>query len=227
MDKNESGKNRIIEKWLKELPEDWTILDAGAGELKWKPTCSHLRYVSQDFCQYDGMGDGKGIQTGEWDTKGIDLISDITSIPVEDNSFDAILCSEVFEHIPYPEAAVREFSRIVRPGGTLILSAPFCSLTHFAPYHFCTGFNIFWYERVLNDYGFDITEYHANGDYFSYMEQEIQRLNTVYVKYFGKESHLLSFTVRLLLKILRKKCVYENKSSELGCFGYCVKAMKR
>ena len=77
----------------------------------------------------------EGLQTGEWDTSRIDLVSDITEIPAPDASFDAILCSEVLEHIPEPTHALDEFMRLLRPGGTLILSAPFASLVHFAPYH--------------------------------------------------------------------------------------------
>ena len=30
----------------------------------------------------------------------LDIISDITSIPVSDNTFDAVMCIEVFEHLP-------------------------------------------------------------------------------------------------------------------------------
>ena len=131
-------------KQLKALPEGIRILDAGAGELRFKPHCGHLQYVAQDFAQYDGGGDGVGLQTGKWDNTQLDIVSDITRIPVDDASFDAILCTEVFEHIPDAISAVREFARILKPGGTLLITAPFNSLTHFAPYHFC-GYNRYWY----------------------------------------------------------------------------------
>ena len=92
-------------------------------------------FIAQ-FRQYTGGGVlAEGLQTGEWDTSRIDLVSDITEIPAPDASFDAILCSEVLEHIPEPTHALDEFMRLLRPGGTLILSAPFASLVHFAPYH--------------------------------------------------------------------------------------------
>lgn len=47
--KNEERRNEWIEKQLKSIPDGLRILDAGAGELRWKKFCSHLEYVSQDF----------------------------------------------------------------------------------------------------------------------------------------------------------------------------------
>jgi len=51
-----------LEKTLKQVPGGSRILDAGAGELKYKKFCQHLNYVSQDFAQYDVKGDGAGMQ---------------------------------------------------------------------------------------------------------------------------------------------------------------------
>ncbi len=154
VDVNEENRKEWIKKQLLSLTQGASILDAGAGQLRWKKTCSHLKYTSQDFCQYDGIGNRKGIQNQTFDTSRIDIVSDITAIPVESGSFNAVLCSEVLEHLPYPEMALKEFSRVLCGGGVLILTAPFCSLTHMAPYHFCTGFNKYWYEKHLAEYGF-------------------------------------------------------------------------
>lgn len=82
------------------------------------------------------------------------LVSDITMIPAPDASFDAILCSEVLEHVPEPTHALDEFVRLLKPGGTLILTAPFASLVHMAPYHYCSGFSRYWYEHHLPLRGF-------------------------------------------------------------------------
>ncbi|MBK8842631.1 MAG: class I SAM-dependent methyltransferase [Saprospiraceae bacterium] len=140
---NSIGRSNLAnrEKWLEEIlrkiPKGLTILDAGAGELRYKKFCSHLNYVSQDFGEYNGNGDGFGMQTGEWDQTRIDILCDIINIPVMDNSYDAIMCIEVFEHLPDPVKAINEFSRILKPNGYLIITAPLSSLTHFAPFHFC------------------------------------------------------------------------------------------
>lgn len=45
-------------------------------------------------------------------------------LPCPDASFDAIISTEVIEHLENPRAAFREFSRLVRPGGRLLLTTP-------------------------------------------------------------------------------------------------------
>lgn len=54
-----------------------------------------------------------------------DVFGDAMRIPLEDNSVDTILCTEVLEHIPNPEKAIAEFARILRPNGVVITTAPF------------------------------------------------------------------------------------------------------
>lgn len=183
VDANEDARNTWLAQTLLALPAGLRLLDAGAGELRNKPLCEHLRYVSQDVCQYEGRGDAKGLQTGTWDTSRVDLVCDITQIPEPDASFDAILCSEVFEHLTDPLEALDEFKRLLKPGGKLILTAPFASLVHFAPYHFATGFSRYWYEYHLPLRGLKITELKANGDWFAFAKQELLRLPSMAKRY--------------------------------------------
>lgn len=51
-----------------------------------------------------------------------DLHGSLESIPVEDASFDVVLCLQVLEHVPDPAAAVRELCRVTRPGGRVLAS---------------------------------------------------------------------------------------------------------
>lgn len=223
---NQSKRVAWLEQTLKKIPAGSRILDAGAGEQAFKKFCTHLNYVSQDFAQYDGQGDGKGLQTGSWNQSQLDIVSDITAIPEPDMSFDAIMCIEVFEHLPNPLLALHEFSRLLKPGGHLILTAPFCSITHFAPYHFYTGFNRYFYETHLPDYGFQIVELQANGNFFEYLAQEIRRIPSVAKKYTHSNLSLESLVFALVLLILEKLSLKDKGSSELLCFGYHVVAVK-
>jgi SAM-dependent methyltransferase len=224
----DTGTKNLITRqiWVKNtllaLEPGSRILDAGAGECQYKQYCTHLNYVSQDFNDYKGDGNGAGLQTGDWDTSSIDIVSDIISIPEKDNSFDVIFCTEVFEHIPDPILAIKEFYRLLRPGGKLIITAPFISLTHFAPYHYSSGFNKYFYEWHLTRNGFDINEITLNGDYSEYVAQELRRVQNIY-----KKSPLyVKICIALILRFINinKKTV---DTSELGCFGFHVTATKR
>jgi SAM-dependent methyltransferase len=224
---NEKTRERWVEMTLGMIPEGSRILDAGAGTQCYRKYCNHLNYISQDFGEYDGQGDTAGLQTGDFNYGKLDIVSDIVSIPESDSSFDAIMCLEVFEHLPDPINAVREFARLIKPGGYLILTAPFCSLTHFAPFHFNTGFNKYWYEKHLNDNDFIITEMTPNGNFFEYLAQEIYRIPYVAERYSKCKPHLLELlsmhiVQRMLLRFSRR----DSNSSEFLCHGYHVLARK-
>jgi SAM-dependent methyltransferase len=49
---------------------------------------------------------------------------DALQIPISDHTFDIVICSEVLEHIPDIRSAVRELRRVIKPGGTLVVSSP-------------------------------------------------------------------------------------------------------
>lgn len=223
-DINALNRDKWVIEHLQALPAGIKMLDAGAGEMQYKEYCGHLNYVSQDLCEYTGGENvDYGLQTKQWNTSKIDIVSDIIDMPVEDASFDAVLCTEVLEHLPHPEKAIKEFSRIIKKNGVLLLTAPFCSLTHFAPYHYCTGFNIFWYEKHLEENGFKLVEQECNGNYYSYMLQEIKRI--IHFKQ-TKKDIMLQAGGRFLMAALLKYEQADNNMSDLLCFGYHVKAVR-
>jgi ubiquinone/menaquinone biosynthesis C-methylase UbiE len=225
---NERTRVAWIEQALRRIPAGGRILDAGAGEQQLKRFCSHLQYVAQDFAQYNGRGDGVGLQTGAWDQTKLDIVSDIASIPEPDQSFDAIMCTEVFEHIPHPVEALREFTRLLRPGGYLLITAPFCSVTHFAPFHYYTGFNRYFYEWYLPLYGFDILDFQPNGNFFEYVAQEVRRLPSMGVKYADDRLRLWErLALRVVLRALQRFTNRDRSSSELLHFGCHVLARKQ
>lgn len=225
---NQQNRLQWLEQALPQIPDGARILDAGAGTQPYRHLCSRLVYVAQDLAEYDGVGDGKGIQTGDRDYRKLDIISDITKIPEPDNSFDAIMCSEVLEHIPSPEAAIQEFARLLKRGGHLFLTAPFCSLTHYAPYHYATGYNVYFYEHVLPRTGFEVVEIQRNGTFFDYIAQELLRLDSVGKRYAGSGLNLLEKgSVLVLLLALRRLRAKGASSAELLCYGYHVHAIKK
>jgi ubiquinone/menaquinone biosynthesis C-methylase UbiE len=226
--RNEATREAWLERALREVPAGARILDAGAGERQYERFCPHLSYVAQDFAQYDGQGNGAGLQTGRWDQTRLDLVCDITAIPEPDASFDAVMCVEVFEHLPEPARALDEFTRLLRPGGQLILTAPFASLTHFAPYHFASGYGRYFYEHHLPRRGFDIVDLSPNGNYWEYLAQELRRIPSLARSRLGFKPNpvdrgALSLVVRMLGRISPR----DEASSELLAYGWHVRAVKR
>ena len=71
--KNRGTRDAWLERTLGQIPKGSKILDAGAGELQYKKICAHLEYVSQDFGQYNGKGDNKGLQKQIWDIRSLIL----------------------------------------------------------------------------------------------------------------------------------------------------------
>lgn len=224
---NASTREAWLEKVLRELPSGARLLDAGAGECQFKKYCGHLQYVSQDLAKYTGAGNTVGLQQGTWDTSDIDIISDIAAIPEPDASFDAILCTEVLEHLTEPVVALRELARLLKVGGTMILTAPFCSLTHFAPYHYSTGFSRYFYEHHLGEFGFRITDLIENGNFFEYMGQEIRRVADMGQRYSsGPPTKLERYAIQIVLGMLQRMSKDDRGSQEMLHFDYQVRAVK-
>jgi ubiquinone/menaquinone biosynthesis C-methylase UbiE len=211
---------------LKKIPAGYKILDAGAGECQFKKYCTHLNYVSQDFAQYNGDGN-VGLQMGSWDNTQLDIVSDITSIPVADGSFDAVMCTEVLEHVPDPVAALKEMNRTLRSGGYLMITVPFASLTHFAPYHFASGLNKFFFEHHLGAMGYTILQLEQNGNYFEFIAQEVRRVKHVAKKYSKGYNIFDKIITHLQLLSLQKFAKSNNNSEELLSFNTFVFAQKK
>ena len=225
---NKADRDTWLRETLSNITDDSRILDAGAGELQYKQFCTHLEYVSQDFAQYTGKNSDVGLQKNAWDQTQLDIISDITQIPEPDASFDAVMCIEVLEHVPYPIDALRELSRLLKSGGILILTAPFCSLTHYAPYFYQTGYSRYFYEYWLEQLGYEILDMQWNGNYFDYLSQELHRLPSVGEKYAnGSINFLEHIATKIVLRALFRFSKNDLGSEQLLAYGLHVQARKK
>lgn len=224
---NEMNRDSWVKSKLMDLPEEGILLDAGAGEQKYKEYCRHLKYIAQDFGEYIPNEINDGLQMNSWNYSGISIKSDIIDIPLESSSVDVILCTEVFEHLKYPILAINEFSRLLKKGGKLLLTAPVCCLTHMAPYFYYNGFSEFWYKDILEEYGFEIVEMTKNGNYFDYLKQELFRVEEVAERYASRVLTVNEYDSILKTIDLLSECSrLGNKSNELLCFGIMVEAKK-
>jgi SAM-dependent methyltransferase len=84
------------------------VLDFGCGDRRYERlfTSAGATYVGFD---------------GPWNSRA-DVVGDANAVPVDDATFDIVVCTQVLEHLPDPAAAVQELRRIVRPGGRVLAS---------------------------------------------------------------------------------------------------------
>ena len=166
---NQVFRDRWVAKQAASLEPGSRVLDVGAGSCPYRSLFSHCDYRAQDFT----MLEGSQLRYGGYGI--IDYVCDINSIPVAAASFDAILCTEVLEHLPEPISAVRELARLLRPGGRIFLTAPLGSGIHQDPFHFYGGFTPHWYRRFLFEAGFEHIRIEANGGFYRHFGQESLR----------------------------------------------------
>jgi SAM-dependent methyltransferase len=123
------------------------VLDVGCGN---KPYADLFK-----GCDYQGMD--REATDGD-----PDIIGDVTSIPVGSGTMDIVFSTQVIEHVPDPQAMVRECHKILRRGGFLILTGPFYWPLHEEPrdYH---RFTRYGFDNLLSNAGFSSWEIWPDG----------------------------------------------------------------
>jgi hypothetical protein len=97
---------------------------------------------------------------------------------------------------------------------------------HFAPYHYATGFSRYWYEYHLPLLNFEIQELVPNGDWFSYIKQELLRFPGM-ARSYGDRFWPLAYLVTgvgYIYFLLRGK---SRKADEVASFGWHCIAVKK
>jgi SAM-dependent methyltransferase len=83
------------------------------------------------------------------------FLCDLASIPKPEQSYDAILCNAVLEHVPDAEVVMMEFHRLLAPNGYVVIAVPFLQPFHPTPYDF-RRFTRTGIEQMAKKTGFDV-----------------------------------------------------------------------
>jgi len=102
------------------------ILDLGCGSKPYKELFEYTKYIG-----IDTANSGHPHQDS-----AVDIYYDGQEMPFEDNSFDAIICFQVIEHISNIDFTLSECKRVLKKGGLLLITAPLLWPEHERPYDF-------------------------------------------------------------------------------------------
>jgi len=163
------------------------ILDAGAGEARFRSYFEDHFYVALD----SGVGDQS------WDYSGVDIKADLAMIPIASESVDTVLNIQVLEHVSEPSAVLSELNRILRPGGSLFLTAPQGWHEHQQPHDYYR-FTRFSLSRILLGAGFETVEIEPMGGYFHYLGHRLTYIPKVLFSQRGRWTRCFLFPLELV-----------------------------
>lgn len=87
--------------------------------------------------------------------ENVDIVADAYKLPYADGVVDAVFCEAVLEHLEFPETAVKEMYRVLKPGGQIFAATPFLQMYHGYPNHF-QNFTLTGHERLFTRNGFEL-----------------------------------------------------------------------
>lgn len=160
---------RFVRETARSLPPGTAVLDAGAGECVYKRFFSHCDYRSVDFA----VGDAA------WNYGNLDYVAPLDDLPMPEGSFDAVLCTQVLEHLERPRESVRELYRVLKPGGRLFLTAPMSHNEHQEPYDFFR-YTSYGLRSICAEAGFRRIELFPFGGMFTRWAYELPRALQVF-----------------------------------------------
>jgi SAM-dependent methyltransferase len=122
------------------------VLDVGCGNKPYRAYVPAARYTGLDV---DNPFTRK--------VAAADVFYNGDTFPLPSAAFDGVLCSQVLEHVFTPDRFLGEIHRVLRPGGTLVLTVPFLWDEHEQPHDF-GRYSSFGLRALLERCGFEVVE---------------------------------------------------------------------
>ncbi len=117
-----SFRREYIDTYLENVPFTGRVIDIGGKKESKRGRFRPPRQSIQSW-EYSNIDP----------TTNPDFLCPAEKMPIEDHCFDWVVCAEVLEHLAYPYRALDEMIRVLKPGGRLVLLAPFIYSFHGDP----------------------------------------------------------------------------------------------
>ncbi len=180
----------IIRKWIYKWINNnsnyiyWKVLDFWCWEKPYKSILNFDEYIWVDFKS-----------SGHDNTQNeVDFFWDWKKLPFENDSFDSIISTEVFEHIFNINEVLLELNRVLKKWWKIVVTIPFVIHEHESPYDYAR-YTHFWLKYLLEEYWFKVLK---NEQYWSYF-QVILQLN---IWFLWKITETKNKYLTLLLRII-------------------------
>jgi SAM-dependent methyltransferase len=141
------------------------VIDIGAGDAPYRELFSEQEYLTLDHEQTPHTGD-------------VDILGSADAIPVGAGEFDAVVCTQVLEHVPDPLAVLRDFHRVLSHGGRLIATVPFAWEEHELPHDYFR-YSRAGIEHLLDGAGFTDVDVRPRTDSFTTLAQLVLNVGWV------------------------------------------------
>lgn len=144
------------------------LLDVGCGQRPYEKTffAGAKEYIGCDYLT---------------DRSRPDVVCSALDLTFPDNEFDTVVSTEVLEHVPDPQRAVREMYRVLKPGGHLILSTPQYWPRHEIPYDYFR-YPYDGFLHLIKSAGLETQRLFSRGRSYAYLGQTIQHVHPVRIK---------------------------------------------
>jgi len=147
-----------------------------------------------------------------------DIVANVTNVPLEDESADSVICSEVLEHLPAPMDCVKEMTRVLKTGGNIYITVPMYWYLHYIPNDFWR-FTSYSLTAIMDRFGFRITELGRYGGLNYFIASRIgETIYNGFRKIFGKKIALILLVPIQILLYIYSMLDYFNKRDAAGWY---------
>jgi SAM-dependent methyltransferase len=129
------------------------ILDVGCGSKPYENLFDCKEYLGLEII-------------GNKNKSKADFFYEGITFPFEDNTFDSVFCSQVFEHVFEPELFLKEINRVLKPNANIFMTIPFVWDEHEQPIDYAR-YSYFGIKSLFVKNGFEVILHSKAGNNFS------------------------------------------------------------